>query len=151
MAHSIPQRWRIGSLVLLALACLSFVLPSCGNGRKKVYPVHGQVFAKNQEPAAGAFVIFHPVNADDSDPNKPSAYVEDDGSFRLTTYKEGDGAPAGEYVVTIEWKPRIKSAFDPNRHGKDRLDGRYSNVANSRIRFTIERKKDKELPPIHLN
>jgi hypothetical protein len=116
-----------------------------------VYLVHGQVFAKNGEPTAGAFVIFHPMDADGSDPNKPSAYVEDDGSFSLTTYKAGDGAPAGEYVVTIEWKPRIKSAFDPNRHGKDRLDGRYSNVTRSKLRFTVEKKPANDLPPIHLD
>ena len=26
------------------------------------------------------------------------------GEFELTTYRTGDGAPAGTYVVTLEWK-----------------------------------------------
>ena len=144
------RRWQIGSLALFLVAGVALCLPSCGSGRKAVYQVHGQVFAKNGQPAADAFVVFHPVDAADGDAHIPSAYVNEDGSFSLTTYTQGDGAPVGEYIVTIEWRPRVKSAFDPNRHGRDKLEGRYSNVAKSKLRFTIE-KKSSDLPPIQLD
>jgi hypothetical protein len=130
---------------------IALLLSSCSSGRKPVYPTRGQVLAKNQEPAVGAFVIFHPVNAPDTDPNKPRAYVEEDGSFRLTTYQQGDGAPEGEYVVTIDWRPPSASPFGPNKRGADRLAGRYSKVENSKFRFKIEKKSVNELPPIQLD
>jgi hypothetical protein len=142
------QRQRVCAALFLASASLSLSLSSCGNDRKKVYPVHGSVLDKSRHPAAEAFVVFHPLNGTDSDPNKPRAYVKEDGSFQLTTYTDGDGAPAGEYVITIEWKARPKSSFD-NRFAKDRLGGRYNKVGESKLRATIEKGKN-ELPAIVL-
>jgi hypothetical protein len=135
----------------LVLAALVLLCCSCGSQRKAVYPTRGQVFAKNHQPAVGAFVIFHPVNASDSDPNKPRGYVEEDGSFRLTTYEQGDGAPEGEYVATIDWRPPSATPFGPNKKGADKLAGRYSKAAESKFRFKVEKKSVNELPPIDLD
>ena len=81
-------------------------------------------------PAAGASVAFHPER-DPADPDlpRPRATVRADGSFTLGTYEEGDGAPAGSYVVTVVW------AAGP-RDG-DKLSGRYSSPAHPRLRSVV--------------
>jgi hypothetical protein len=135
-----------GRRCLLAVAALALLGPSCGKGgRKPVFPVEGRVLVGKQ-PAAGALVIFHPVE-DDGDPNKPRARAGEDGTFSLTTYAEGDGAPAGEYVVTVEWPAPRKTPFEPE--GRDRLAGRFRDPRVSKIRFAVEQGPNR-LPPIEL-
>jgi hypothetical protein len=53
------------------------------------------------KPLGGALVIFHP--RDDRSPQATRSYAktEPDGSFALSTYSPGDGAPAGHYIVTV--------------------------------------------------
>ena len=137
--------------LLLILASIVPVLCSCGKaGRKPVYPVHGQVFDANNRPATGALVIFHPVQMSDPRPLKPLAYVDEKGSFALTTYENGDGAPEGEYVVTIEWRPKTTNPFAANKEGEDRLHGRYRDPKTSKLRFKIEKQADNVLTPIRV-
>jgi hypothetical protein len=86
------------ALLLAALAC-----SSCGKvSRRACYPVQGKVFYRGK-PAAGATVFLHPAQAPDAQEEwyEPAGVVEADGSFRLTTYETEEGAPAGEYSVTI--------------------------------------------------
>ena len=138
-------------LLLLLLACMVLLLSSCGKAdRKSVYSVRGQVFDGKNRPAVGALVIFHPVDRDDPEPTKPLAYVDDKGAFSLTTYESGDGAPEGEYVVTIEWRPKSASPFAANKEGEDRLHGRYSDPKTSNLRFKIEKRADNVLPAIQV-
>src|SRR5262249_11406480 len=115
------------------------------DNRKPVYPVQGQVFV-NKQPAVDAFVIFHVLN--DPDPQLTRAYgrVGKDGSFALTTYEAGDGAPAGDHVVTITWR-RLNEAGD--EIGPDRLRGKYSNPQTSKLRRHVKEGPN-TLEPIHL-
>jgi hypothetical protein len=139
------------SFIVLSVLVSALLLASCNkHHRKVVYPVHGQVFDNKDKPAAGAMVVFHPVGGAPDDIDKPRAFVADDGSFALTTYEKDDGAPEGEYVVTIEWRPKSANPFDAKKMQPDHLKGRYSDVKRSRIRFKIEAKPDNKLEPIRL-
>lgn len=71
-----------------------------------VHPVSGQVLL-NGKPAAHASVIFHPKAAADGVP-VPRAQADAQGNFSLSTYGQGDGAPLGEYAVTVEMRPLVK-------------------------------------------
>ncbi|WP_410962276.1 hypothetical protein, partial [Salmonella sp. SAL4355] len=56
------------------------------------------------QPAAGATVVLHPVDAaTSSSAAKPSGVVGADGTFTLATHPHGAGAPAGEYAVVVTW------------------------------------------------
>jgi hypothetical protein len=150
----IARPWRriypIG--ILWALAGVALLLPACGRGsRKAVYPVHGYVFDTNNKPASGALVVFHPLEDDASDHDKPRAFVAEDGSFALSTYEKDDGAPEGEYAVTIEWRPKSANPFGGNKQKPDQLKGRYSDANKPKLRFKIERKRDNVLEPIQLH
>jgi hypothetical protein len=130
------------------LACLALFLPSCGNRRKPVFTVTGQVLDAKQKPAVGAMVIFHPSPIDPKDTLKPLGFVGDEGKFALTTYDQGDGAPAGDYVITVIWPMPRKTPFDPE--GGDQLQGRYANPERSTLKFKVEGKPGNEVPPIRL-
>ncbi len=135
--------FRACTALWVALAPL--LLASCsGGGRQPVYAAHGQVFDSNQKPAVGAVVMFHPVKPVANDLAKPVGHVDQQGVFTLTTYKKGDGAPEGEYVVTVEWRPPKKTPLDPDP--PDLLRGEYGNPKTSTLRARIER-KDNTLEP----
>ena len=82
------------SIYGLLVALLSFGTLSCGDGkdRQAVYPVRGQVFVQGK-PAAGALVMFHPLNDADSQTERPHGQADQDGVFVLSTYGAHDGAP----------------------------------------------------------
>jgi hypothetical protein len=128
------------------VAILAALLSSCArNTRKPVYPVRGQVLV-NGKPAAGATVFFFPVESD-PDAIAPYGVVDADGSFSLTTYLTFDGAPAGEYVVTIRWPGAPHRPGD--EPGPDRLKGDYGSPKTSKLRATVE-KKSNDLQPFRL-
>jgi hypothetical protein len=69
--------------------------------------------------------------------------VDKEGRFAISTYLSGDGAPAGEYAITLEWltyKP-----FGNQWGGPDKLKGRYSKVADSDLRITVEQQPQQNL------
>jgi 3',5'-cyclic AMP phosphodiesterase CpdA len=69
--------------------------------RKPCQPVKGFVYV-NGCPAAQAVVVFHrkdPITGKYS--RTADAWVEADGSFTVSTYVSGDGAPVGEYAVAV--------------------------------------------------
>lgn len=128
-----PPRHLARGCVFLLLVGL---VVGCGSatptqGQKPVHKVKGQVFVGGK-PAAGAFVLFIPVAepADSKDP-RPRATVKEDGSFALSTYGDEDGAPAGEYAVTVTW------SLD-GRDDEDQLKGRYADRGRSGLKYTVK-------------
>ena len=137
----------------LAAALLVLSVPSCASNRPACYPVHGEIFVaqgKDRMAAAGAIVVFHPTVPASGDVPLPTAHVGEDGRFELTTYVKGDGAPAGEYAVTIEWlPPRPPPPHKPKQTG-DRFRGRYADPRTSTIRYAVQESKDNNVPTIEL-
>src|SRR6516225_10019194 len=98
-SSSLKNLWVLAALLPLATGL------ACGKqaGHVRVMPVHGRVFWRGK-PLANALVILHPQNTAELAGLRPLAHADQTGSFELTTYDEGDGAPAGDYAVTIEWR-----------------------------------------------
>ncbi|HVK15527.1 MAG TPA: hypothetical protein VM533_01175 [Fimbriiglobus sp.] len=90
--------------VTFVFALLGAAGCSRGDG-EATYPVAGTVRV-NGKPAASALVVFHPI-AGLSGTARPTGRVEADGTFALTTREGADGAPAGEYRVTIVWTQAV--------------------------------------------
>lgn len=146
-----PTISRTTQTRLLMLAVSSLIFTSCSRSdRVDVSPVRGQVFASRDKPATGALVVFHPVAAEHEAPLKPLAYVDEQGSFELTTYDQGDGAPSGEYVITVEWRTKPVTPFSRDKEGEDRLRGKFADPATSKIRFTVDGESEHVVPAIHL-
>ncbi len=145
-------RRALPNLAVFALiACVTS--PACESSNSPaVYPVKGQVFVRNQ-PADGAVVILRPAAS--ADPAEwaagfPRAIAEADGSFQVSTYGTDDGAPAGSYVVLVQWnKAEGAQPADPETEVPDRLGGRYMNPETSTLRATVT-EGPTELPRFNL-
>jgi hypothetical protein len=142
-----PGRWYRG-VTFVILAGLVLGLASCSKGRRTVHPVRGRVVDAAGKPAAGALVIFHPSDDPDHDPNKPRGTTDAEGYFSLTTYEQGDGAPEGDYNVTVEWRPRKKTPF--SAEPADKLGGRYNNPGTTPFRGIHMDAETREFPPFKL-
>src|SRR5690606_10316468 len=87
--------------------CLTSFLPAacgllagCGGAdwHAATVPVSGTVQI-NGLPAANAVVELHAVGEPpDSRNSRPWGIVQLDGTYELTTYEQGDGAPPGDYA-----------------------------------------------------
>jgi hypothetical protein len=138
---------------LLGLLLVAIVSSSgCGpdEGRVRVYPVSGTVLV-NDQPAEGARVVFYSTTPADSGQKlpTPSGMTDSSGEFRLDSYEVEDGAPAGDYQVTVVWPepppPNATGIYDQ----KDRLRGRYADRKTSKITARVE-SGGGEIPPFDL-
>jgi hypothetical protein len=109
---------------------LGLCLMLCGCGKKQasrpaVHPVGGRLLVAGK-PAANAEVVLYPVGGDETSLVRPHSVVEADGSYHLTTFATRDGAPVGDFAVTVVWPgPSPKGQVD-DEPGPDRLQNRYA-------------------------
>lgn len=120
------------------LALVAVLLGGCGAkddipGRLPTYAVTGEVFVDGQ-PAADAFVYLNP-RGDRPPQLRPYAQVDSQGKFAISTYLAGDGAPAGEYVITIEWL--TYQQFSNQWSGPDKLNGQYARAEDSTFKASV--------------
>jgi hypothetical protein len=92
----------------LAVAIVALLVAGCGSGQVATYPSAGQVRFADGTPVRFAFVEFVPTAGGISS----RAQVDEAGTFRLGTFAETDGCPAGRYrvVVTQHLPPNLAAA-----------------------------------------
>jgi hypothetical protein len=115
--------------------------------RVAVHPAAGSLTVKGQ-PAPGAFVTLHPKTSLGEDVPPPRANVEKDGSFKLSTFNGGDGAPEGEYTVTVRWYKPVKNGADIAA-GPNVIPTKYTKPESSNLTVRIASGQN-TLPPIKL-
>jgi hypothetical protein len=146
----VPIRSTLFRLTCLAALCAC--LGCAKAGRKPVYPVRGQLLVEDK-PAANAIVTFHPVGHTGPDAVHPVGHVDERGHFTLTSYETGDGAPEGEYQVTVTWyratKARGRSGGGDEYDSRNYLPERYNRAETSQLRTTITRGEN-DLAPFRL-
>lgn len=135
-----------------ALLVLVLGLVGCGGPDGPKYdltphPVKGKVLYDGK-PASGVLVGLLPLDAPmpPAVPGNPNGVTGSDGSFTLTTFKEGDGACEGQYQVLLTWMTEV--AQDKEETRKDKLLGWYD-AAHSNIRYGVV-KGDNTIPTINL-
>jgi hypothetical protein len=145
-------RLFVRSLITSAVACCILGFTACAAKKDSreaaTVPVTGKLFINNQ-PAVEARVTFVPTGkANDGFTPNPYARVEADGSFSLSTYRAKDGAPVGDYAVTVVWT-KAESPGGRER-GPDLLKGRYAKPQQSPLRVQVVDGKN-DLEPFRLN
>jgi hypothetical protein len=133
------------------LLCLCLLLSGCGRRhgpRPATHPVDGKLSVAGT-PAVGARVTLYPVASKEKYVERPRATVEADGSYHLTTFNTRDGAPEGEFALSVVWPgPRLKNQAE-DEEGPDRLLGRYADPKRPAARVRIEA-QTRSLEPIDL-
>jgi hypothetical protein len=97
--------------------------------------VRGKVLL-NGEPAVGALVVFHP-KVEQELKERPSGRVADDGSYLLSTFREGDGAPPGTYTVTLSTslsRTEMKKGFSK----ENQFPKKYGDPKTSPLTATVQ-------------
>lgn len=137
-----PRRLILG-LSLLLVGCRESIdgIP--------VYPTSGEVRVDG-EPAVGAEISFHPVTPPPAGTPWTIAVADSSGRFQASTRAAGDGAPEGEYRLTIIWRGASSGVLDDAGGGNDRLHGRYARPETSGLRVVVK-SGENVLPPIELN
>lgn len=134
---------------LLGTALLSVSLVGCAEAkpeRTPVFPAKGIITFKG-EPISGALVALHPKAPIAGTPN-PRANVEKDGAFKVSTYVTADGAPEGDYTVTVLWYKPIKNGPDIVS-GPNVIPAKYASPNTSDLVVSIK-PGENDLPAIAL-
>jgi len=130
--------------VVVALLMLSSCGEPKGGPRLKVAPVEGEVFVDGK-PLDEGFVHLHPVTPHEmprADQVVASmGQVDEEGKFKISTYINEDGAPPGEYKITITWK-EATGLMKNQWGGPDRLKGKYADVETTQFRVTVPERPD---------
>ena len=109
-----------------------------------VHPAQGKA-TFDGKPMANATVFLHPTGVKNPDYPRPRGLVREDGTFTLGTYTKDDGAPAGEYAVTVQWLRKLPGRDLP----ASVLPPRYAKPETSGLVVRIEA-GDNNLPAIKL-
>jgi hypothetical protein len=67
----------------------------------------------------------------------PTGRVQPDGSFAISTYAEADGAPAGEYVLTVQWFKIVAEAGGGGSGGPNVIPRKYSSPDSSPVKVSV--------------
>lgn len=103
------------------------------------FRVKGRLFVDDQL-ASKACIAFFPIDETVSRGRCSVGITQRDGAFELTTYAMHDGAPAGEYKVTVTWPDDSMpvdecECVDPLLH--DRLSGKYADRKTTSLLVTL--------------
>lgn len=122
-------------LLRLWLPVLLLPLLGCGGGdnRKPTYAVAGKVADASGRPLANADVVFHPVDDGGDGTLRPYGRTDETGTFRLTTYDGNDGAPAGQYRVSVQQWKTVSADGGPT----NQLPSKYANPDQSGLTATV--------------
>ncbi len=86
-------RWAAGLLLVVTTI-------GCGEADQlEVYPVQGRVNFRGKPMAGGGSIAFIPVSGQEG--KTAGGEIQEDGSYYLSTYGDGDGSIPGEFRVVI--------------------------------------------------
>lgn len=127
MRRSVPNRVRpaLGLLALLGLTALT------GCGGAGTYPVQGKVLLPDGTPLRGGLISFQPA---DDGKHSADGEIQEDGTFALRTFEDGDGALPGKYRVAITPNEEL----DGENIKPPPIDERYLDADNSGLEYTVE-------------
>ncbi|MEI8210620.1 MAG: hypothetical protein WCI02_00585 [Planctomycetota bacterium] len=128
-------RWKNpGITSCMGVFLLLATVIGCGGGEKRVqtFKSSGKVVKSDGSPVPHALVVLHPIGGSTEAP-KSRGTTDEQGIFQLSTYDTSDGAPVGQFSVTIEQWIRD----DPNKPPKNHLPPALSRAETSGFQVSI--------------
>ena len=123
------RRWA----ALFVAGCLLGGPAGCG-GDRSIHPVRGHVQAKDGRRATFGMVEL----TAEPGGQVASGVIEEDGSFRLTTVRDGDGAVAGRHrAIVVQVVNTEHIPLEEHHHVLD-VHPRHGRYETSGLEFTIE-------------
>ena len=131
----------VGVVVML---CLPMLVSTGGCGKtmvaddkptEKLVPVKGQA-TFDGKPMVNAMVTFHPVGSTGKS-KTPFGIVGADGAFSLGSYLPNDGAPAGEFAVTVTWTQPVNGTSSDDISAVELLPPKYQRPDSSGLKVKV--------------
>lgn len=111
-----------------------------------LFPASGRVLM-DDKPLEGVQVRFFDANQPTNlERPIPYAVTDTEGRFQLSTFRDGDGAPVGEYAAMLLWPEGPPGPGAP----RDRLGNAFTNPAQSPFRATLAQ-GGTEIPPFRID
>jgi hypothetical protein len=133
-------RCRPGRLVITAACLLAAVATAVGCGGKRLpatRPVRGIVRFEGRPLVSGA-ISFYPVDERAGRTNRPAVgVISSDGSYRLSTFRTGDGAMPGRYLVAIESLSTERTIENPEAPEEWAIPRRYGTTGESGLAASV--------------
>lgn len=145
-----PVPLATGAVAALVFFYFGFPMNLFGKSdRVAVHPARGTISFEGR-PIANASIFLHPLGVNEPEFPRPRATVAEDGSFIVGTYGKDDGAPAGQYQVTVQWFPKAdKSDREGGPLPRNLLPGRYARCESSGLTVHIQ-KGENQIPLFQL-
>ena len=121
---------RSARVCFVLVGALLVGLPACTGG-PRTFPVKGTVMYNGKMVPKGT-VLFTPVNGGPT----ATGEINEDGTYRLTTYKPGDGACIGEYRVVIMAMEPLRG--EPPTAPPPLIPDKYSSLALSDLKANVQ-------------
>jgi hypothetical protein len=141
------MRVSIHRVSALATALVALSVGSCGSSQltPTLHPAKGSVLV-DAAPAEGASVVLHASEGGGG--LMPSGTVQADGTFTLSTYPHGEGAPAGEYRVLLTWYPKNAREIE---NPQNKLPEIYADADNTPLPKVTIKEGPNELEPFKIS
>ena len=124
----------------LAAIALSFIA-GCSSGQPMTYPVSGKVVFADGTPFTAGVVEFSSTDPASKGQNARGK-IQPDGTFTLTTFRENDGAVAGEHRAIVVWSPPMEAFADEKKQPRSPIHPRFRDYEQSGLRFTVTKEKN---------
>lgn len=134
----LPWGWIVyggGGLVAGIVALVWWATLPPAEIRVATFHVEGKAYYQGSV-MAGADFTFHPKKGG-IEALRPRGKVAHDGTLKLGTYQSDDGAPAGEYVVTIQWRQMVNKGGELEA-GPDLVPAAYNSPQTTPLTARVE-------------
>jgi hypothetical protein len=112
---------------------LIIVTVASGCGGQKLYPVEGRVIFPDGTPLAGGLVVFEPIESTTN--VSARGQIQADGTFRLGTFRDDDGAIAGRHRALVA--PPLPARLDERNPAPPPIHARFRNFTTSGLEFLV--------------
>lgn len=133
--HNANRHPRAYAAALIVAVIYGATIGCTKGDRVAVVPVSGKVLLDGQPLAFGA-VTFQPMRGQPA-----TGTIQPDGSFKLSTYRENDGAAVGQHHVKItcyrSQDPAVKRSGPNESLGESLVPARYTNFDTSGLTVAV--------------
>jgi hypothetical protein len=140
---------RISNLITLSV--LSLLNAGCGSGNsneKPVFEIKGRVMVDGKPVEQIQVALHDKAGPDSKQPTYPQGFTDAAGNIRISTYADGDGAPAGEYNVTFSWQEF--NLMSRSFSGPDKLNKKYSDPKTTSFSLSLGAGKPNDMGTVEL-
>lgn len=127
------------------ILCGMIGVSGCGPSGPAMVKVKGTIAYKG-EPLHSGMITFNPKNPKEG--HVAQSEIAEDGTFALSTFKAGDGAVVGDYIISATSIVDGTEVLEKDRGlgigGKTVIPERYGDPKTSKLEQTVEFGDDKE-------